>query len=365
MSTSLDTMYAWRERVLPRPSRRSHTATLSSPLPLRSLQLISDRSSIRALPLDTPLFASLEEAFAFLRDSNPSPDINLTYIHGLDPSEHACVSIMDTPLYCGPDSPDTLLALSFRYPSIWVPTSLTNQHTLPFPLHVTTRRCLYNEYTLVINSPSVIQRVRTRHSNIASRIEALCSGGPLLPLSLFNSPSLLSYYPTLNYHTRHIHITHRKGDAVNDPRSSVLQSLLSHLLSIPDPSHHFSPNPNWRHLRDSLRTRDLLLALLPFLPHLPTLIDPSPLSSTPYTDLHSYLEVLSVPYWDFTYLPSAHFLHGSPLFNEGLTSKGFVRVQRPSTTNGSLLAALIAREIRIGLRLQNLTLSRAKALLPS
>jgi hypothetical protein len=185
VTTSLDTVYAWQDLPVYRRHRRQSS---SSPLPLRQLHLISDPTQIRNLPMETPVFASIEEAHAFLRDSNPAPDLNLTYIHDGSRGHYGTrghfVDIMDTPIYCGPDSPDILLALSFRFPSIWVPThfALTD---LPFPLHTTTKTCLNNTYTLVLNSPSVIKRVKTRRSNIAARIEDITSGGTLLPLSLF------------------------------------------------------------------------------------------------------------------------------------------------------------------------------------
>lgn len=360
MTTSLDTVYAWQDLPV---YRRHLRQSSSSPLPLRQLHLISDPTQIRNLPMETPVFASIEEAHAFLRDSNPAPDLNLTYIHNGSRGHYGppgyFVDIMDTPIYCGPDSPDTLLALSFRFPSIWVPSYFANTAILPFPLHVTTKTCLNRSYTLVLNSPSVIKRVKTRRSNIASRIEDITSGGPLLPLSLF--PPIYDYLRSVRIHPSSPTVTYRTDKQITDGRIGILQYLQSHLLSIPDPAHfHGAFNPLARRIRDSMRTRTLLLTLIPLLPHFPILRDPSPLKDTPYKDLYSHLFRCSSPYWRDSY----GGIH-NPLFNEGLTASGKTRRDEPETTNGTLLAALIAREIRIGLRLQNLTLTRARTLLPS
>ena len=356
MTTSLDTVYAWQDLPVYRRHRRQSS---SSPLPLRQLHLISDPTQIRNLPIETPVFASIEEAHAFLRDSNPAPDLNLTYIHTSRHTPNSpFVDIMDTPIYCGPDSPDTLLALSFRFPSIWVPTHFANTD-LPFPLHTTTKTCLNNTYTLVLNSPSVIKRVKTRRSNIASRIEDITSGGPLLPLSLFEPISL--YLRSVKIYPSSPTVTYRTDKQITDGRIGILQSLQRHLLSIPDPAYAHTFNPHARRLRDSMRTRSLLLTLIPLIPHFPILRDPSPLKDTPYEDLRRHLDdLLCRPYWR----DSSGGIY-NPLFNEGLTASGKTRRIEPDTTNGTLLAALIAREIRIGLRLQNLTLTRARALLPS
>lgn len=380
---SLDTLYAWEDISFSRPRTSSKTPTA----PLRMVSLISNPDRIRALPQETPIFGSVAEAFSHLLQTYPSPDANLTYFNTpVDPSnpeEAATLSIFDTPIYCGPPGDTELLrALTFRYPSIWIrPSSLSNC-TLPFPLRLTTIQSTDGHFRLLTNNPSLIKRVRTLSTNRETATALLLSGGPLplAPLLLSHShlssilprPSLHLQKPLSTRRRRRRPPLHQQDSSSSKPilidgRITFLQNLYSHLSNIPDPSLHVSYPAHWRRFLRTTRTRSLLLSLIPLIPYLPLFHDPSPLKDTPYFALYSSLAEVVYPYWN------PEWRHGtqihSPLINSPSPShlrhwETSDHIQRATTTQGSHLAALIAREIRIGLRLHRLTLSSARALLP-
>lgn len=359
-----DQLFAWR--------REDHTRKGGSSLlrwtyrglsSLTRYTLITDRAAILALPPEEPIHSSREEALAFLRANHPAPDPRLTFIlsdleYSPNPSE---IVVLDEPLYCGPDSISDVQSLLLRFPSLWMRDN-SFLKTLSPPIHVTTKRLL-GRFTRVINSPTVSKRVATLRRNKADILSDLRSGGPILP------PSAFTRFPSvLHCGDPHIPLT-PSGRIFDDGRTSHLSSLLSHLEDINRLQREGRPA---RRKLNSLLTQDLLLLLVSFLPHIPSLTSFPP---SPYTQLHDFLTSPIQPWWvsssnqldirrrryDRTSHRYIHH-HPNPLIDT-LDVDDRASYTEPSTTKGARLVALISSTLRLLLRRRKTTLFRCRLLL--